>query len=146
MNHEFANDAIFLAFDFGMRNIGVAIGQKITNTASPLPIIKANHGEPQWHEITKIIEQWRPAALVVGVPVHLNGTEHRLTRAARGFIEKLRQHYPLPVFSAEERLTTKDAKERVFTDGGYKALCKEDIDSIAAKLILEEWMNLKKRD
>jgi putative holliday junction resolvase len=136
-----SNSAIYIAFDFGMRHIGVAVGQKITKTATPLPILIAKSGTPNWQEIAALIKQWQPAAFVVGVPVHLDGRQQAITQAAKHFIEELREHFQLPVYSAEERLTTKDARERIFESGGYKALQHEPIDSIAAKIILESWFN-----
>lgn len=137
------NTAIYLAFDFGMRNIGVAVGQRITKTASPLDILRAKNGTPNWQEVANLIKKWQPHALVVGVPVHLDGSEHRITQAASQFIVELRARVTIPVYSAEERLTTKDARERIFSAGGYRALQQEPIDSIAAKIILEGWFNQK---
>lgn len=130
---------IFICFDFGTRNIGVAVGQKITKTASPQPIIRAKNGIPNWHEVDKLIKKWNPNALVVGVPVNLKGEEYATTHAARAFIASLRDRYDLPVYEAEERLTTKAARSEIYERGGYKALQNEPIDSIAAKLILEGW-------
>lgn len=130
----------FLAFDFGLKRIGVAVGQSITRTASPLSIIKAQNGIPQWEEITKLIEKWQPQALIVGVPVNFDGTNQEMTKYARNFAAQLHARYHLPVHEIDERLTTKSAREEIYEKGGYKALQKEPIDSIAAKLILEDWM------
>jgi putative Holliday junction resolvase len=132
---------IFLCFDFGMRNIGLAVGQCITKTATPLKIIHAKQGVPDWDEVRKIIQEWNPDALVVGVPLNLAGEEIEIiTHASQNFIASLKKHFSLEVFAADEQLTTKAARERVFEQGGYKALQKTPIDSIAAKLILEAWM------
>ena len=136
---EFSEESIFLGIDFGTRNIGIASGQKITKTATPLKNIIAKNGIPCWPELDKIIAEWHPAALIVGVPVNLDGTEHWVTKAAEKFIVSLKERYKLPVYGVNEQLTTKAAKERVFEAGGYKALQKEEMDSIAAKLILEGW-------
>ncbi len=129
-----------LGFDFGLRRIGVAVGQTITKTASPLKTLLANNGDPNWQEIIELIGKWQPMALVVGVPVHLDGSEQQITVAAKNFIEQLRKKSDITVFQAEERLTTKCAREEIFARGGYKALKKTAIDSIAACLILEEWL------
>lgn len=134
------NHQIFLGFDFGTRNIGVAVGQMITKTATPLNLIRAKNGTPNWQEIAELIANWQPQALIVGVPRHLDGTPHKITELARKFIEHLKQESPLPVYEAEERLTTKAARAAIYADGGYKALQKKNIDSAAAVLILEEWM------
>lgn len=136
----FDNSAIFLGFDFGTKHIGVAVGQLITVTATPLRPINAVHGTPDWGVINKLIKLWQPTALVVGVPLKLDGSSQRITVAATEFIGHLRDHYGLPVYAAEERLTTKEARGQVFNDGGYKALTQTSIDGIAAQLILEEWM------
>jgi len=138
---EFDEASIFLGIDFGTKRIGIASGQKITATATPLKTLAAKNGVPCWEELDKIIVEWHPAALIVGVPVDLDGREHWVTKAAEKFIEKLKVRYNLPVFGVNEQLTTKSAKERVFAAGGYKSLQKEELDCIAAKLILEGWLS-----
>jgi len=136
---NFPDNSIFLGIDFGMCNIGVASGQKITATATPLCIVHAKHGVPNWADFDKIIEEWKPAALIVGVPVDLDGKEQWITKLAKDFIADLEKRYKLPVYGVNEQLTTKSARERIFAAGGFKALKKTEIDSIAAKLILEGW-------
>jgi len=133
-------NAIFLSFDFGTKNIGIAAGQTITKTATPLKVVHAKNGVPNWHEITALIEQWRPQALVVGIPVALDGTPHRLTTLAQEFADNLHQRYNLPVHEAEERLTTKAARAEIYEAGGYKALQTKSVDCAAAVLIFEEWV------
>src|SRR5579883_676282 len=105
---------ILIAFDFGMKRIGVAIGQTITQTARPLDTIQAKEGVPNWSAITKLIEKWLPDALVVGIPRNMDGTDQRITHLARDFAQQLRDRYELPVHEMDERLTTKDARERLF--------------------------------
>lgn len=132
---------IFLGFDFGMKNIGVAVGQKITKTANPLPPLNANKGIPKWEKIAKIIHEWKPGALVVGVPLTKEGDELKITKKAESFIASLKERFNLPVYAADEVLTTKSAKSLIFDKGGYKALQKVSWDSVAAKFILEGWMD-----
>lgn len=141
------NDAsdILLAFDFGTKRIGVAVGQTVTKTARPLATLSAKEGQPQWKEVDNLIKTWRPNALVVGIPLNMDGTEQPLTQAAKKFANALRKHYQLPVHGIDERLTTRDARDQVFTKGGYKALQNKQIDSVAAQLILETWF-MQKRD
>lgn len=134
------NSGVFLSFDFGTRNIGVAVGQIITKTATPLNILRAKNGVPNWDEVAKLIAAWQPQALVVGVPRHLDDTPHRITALARKFIGHLTKRYNLQVYEAEERLTTKSAREEIYAEGKYKALQNKNIDSAAAVLILEEWL------
>lgn len=131
---------VFIGFDFGTRNIGVAVGQKITNSSTALPPLLAKLGIPNWQQIDTLIKEWQPTALVVGVPYKIEGGDFYVTKLAKRFIEQLKTRYKTPVYSAEERLTTKSAREEIFARGGYKALQKQSVDSAAARLILEEWM------
>jgi putative holliday junction resolvase len=132
---------IFLAFDYGTINIGVAVGQKITQSATTLAPLVAKNMIPPWDKIDTLIKNWQPTALIVGVPYQFNGEELPVTKLAQNFIKQLKKRYNLPVYPAEERLTTKAAREEIFKHGGYRALQKESVDSMAAKIILEEWMN-----
>jgi putative Holliday junction resolvase len=132
---------IFLGFDFGTKNIGVAVGQKITKSATVLPPLRAQKGIPRWEEIDDLVKNWQPVALIVGMPYKSDGSDLKVTKLVKRFIEQLKQHYPLPVYYTEELLTTKSAREEIFSRGGYKALQNESVDSVAAKLILEDWMS-----
>lgn len=132
---------ILLGFDFGMKRIGVAVGQTVTKTARPLETILASQGIPQWDRLTKLIKIWQPDALVVGVPLNMDGTEQPLTYAAKQFAESLRERFQLPVYGIDERLSTKDARERLFKEGGFKALQDGQVDSVAAQLILQNWLS-----
>ena len=131
---------IFLAFDFGTRNIGVAVGQKITKSSTALAPLLAKKGIPRWEEVDNLIKNWQPHALVVGVPYKFDGSDLKVTKLAKRFIEQLKDRYKIEVHPADERLTTKSAREEIFARGGYKALKNESVDSVAAQLILEEWM------
>lgn len=133
----------FLGFDFGLKNIGVAVGQSITKTATPLAIIDASKNKTLWQKIAKLIKIWHPDALIVGIPLNMDGTPQEMTKAARRFRHQLQEFSGLMVHEVDERLTTKAAREKVYLRGGYKALQKEAIDSIAAQLILESWMHEK---
>lgn len=138
MNKQ-ATAQILIGFDFGMKRIGVAIGQTITQTARPLDTIMAKDGIPHWPAIKKLIQKWLPDGLVVGIPLNMDGTEQPITSHARQFAAQLREHFELPVYEIDERLTTKDAKERLFHQGGFKALQGGQIDRVAAQLILQNW-------
>ena len=130
---------ILLAFDFGTKRIGVAIGQTITQSARPLDTVQAKDGEPNWSAIEKVIKKWLPDALVVGIPLNMDGTEQAITHVAREFAEALREHFAIPVHEIDERLTTKAAREMLFESGGYKALQGGQVDQVAAQLILQNW-------
>lgn len=130
---------ILLGFDFGTKRIGVAIGQTITQSARPLDTIQAKDGEPNWQAIEKVVNKWLPDALVVGIPLNMDGTEQAITHVAREFADALREHFAIPVYEIDERLTTKDAREQLFASGGYKALQGGQVDQVAAQLILQNW-------
>lgn len=130
---------ILIGFDFGMKRIGVAIGQTVTQTARPLDTIQAKEGEPNWNAIAQLIKKWLPDALVVGIPLNMDGSDQPITHHARQFANTLRLNYQLPVYEMDERLTTKDAREQLFSKGGYKALQDGQVDRVAAQLILQNW-------
>ncbi|AHG73763.1 Holliday junction resolvase [Mannheimia sp. USDA-ARS-USMARC-1261] len=128
-----------IAFDFGTNSIGCAVGQSITGTAQGLNSFKARDGIPKWEEIGKLLQEWKPDILVVGLPLNMDGTEQPLTQRARKFANRLNGRFNLPVELQDERLTTVEAKAEIFSRGGYKALKKDKVDSISACLILESW-------
>lgn len=132
--------AIVIAFDFGMRSIGLAIGQTITATAQPLNAVAAKKGCPDWHKIAAILTEWQPDYLVIGLPLNMDGTEQPLTKKARQFGQELQCRFGYPVNMQDERLTTAEAKAHIFAHGGYRALQKDKIDTISAVLILESWL------
>lgn len=128
-----------IAFDFGTNSIGCAIGQSITGTAQSLPAFKAQDGIPNWAEIEKMIQEWQPHLLVVGLPLNMDGTEQLLTQRAKKFANRLHGRFGLPVSLHDERLTTVEARAEIFNRSGFKALKKGKVDSISACLILESW-------
>ncbi|MGB5446293.1 MAG: Holliday junction resolvase RuvX [Psychromonas sp.] len=132
--------ANLLSFDFGTKSIGVATGQMITATAQPLAAIKANDGIPNWDIVEKVIKEWMPDLVVVGLPLNMDGTEQPITQRAKKFANRLNGRFGVKVVLQDERLTTASAKEFIFSHGGYKALEKGKIDSVSAALILESWM------
>jgi putative Holliday junction resolvase len=129
-----------LGLDFGTKRIGVAIGQMITATARPLSVIKADKGAPAWDALDKIIKEWQPAALVVGLPLNMDGTKQPITKQAENFAELLRQRYNLPIYMADERLSTREARDHIFQQGGYRALTANPVDGMAAQIILTSWL------
>ena len=130
-----------LGFDFGTRNIGVATGQVITQTASPLPSLKAKDGIPDWTQIEALITEWRPDAIVVGIPLNMDGSESEMSRRARKFGKRIHGRFNLPFYEADERLTSFEAKEwanRLGHKGHYGS---QPVDAMAAQIILEAWLN-----
>ncbi len=129
-----------LGFDFGKKSIGVAVGQEVTGTASPLHALKAIDGIPDWQKLQQVFDEWQPQLAVVGLPLNMDGTNQDITFAAKKFANRLNAKYRVPVETCDERLTTVDAKAQLFEMGGYKKLEKQKIDSASACLILESWM------
>lgn len=130
---------IVIGFDFGTKRIGVAVGQTVTKSARPLDTIQAKAGVPNWNAIEKLIKKWLPDALIVGIPLNMDGTDQTITQSARQFAKALAEKFNLPVYEIDERLTTKDAREKLFAQGGYKALQDGQVDRLAAQLILQNW-------
>src|SRR5210317_2145775 len=95
-----------LGFDYGRKRIGVAVGQQVTQSATALTTVSARDGKPDWPAITRLIEEWKPDALVVGIPYHMDGSEQDMTRAAQRFCRQLEGRYRLPVHPADERLSS----------------------------------------
>lgn len=128
-----------LGFDFGTKSIGIAIGQQVTGSANPLTSIKATDGIPNWDDIGALIQEWQPDLVVVGLPLNMDGTEQEMTQRARKFANRINGRFGVKVATQDERLTTADAKARLFELGGYKALDKGQIDAISAVLIIESY-------
>jgi putative Holliday junction resolvase len=128
-----------VGFDFGKKYIGVAVGQEITGTASPLGSIKATNGIPHWDNLSSYLTEWQPDLIVVGLPLNMDGSEQQLTLDAKKFGNRIAGRFGLKVEFQDERLTTADAKERLFAQGGYKNLKKDNIDAESAALIIESF-------
>ena len=130
-----------LGFDFGLKNIGVAVGQELTYTANPLAVIKAKDGIPNWNEIAKLLQQWKPQLLIVGLPLNMDGSEQEMTAAARRFGNRLNARFKLPVVWHDERLTTFEALEQLGINSKMQSNTQGDVDRISAQLILQSWLN-----
>ncbi|MCE9678048.1 Holliday junction resolvase RuvX [Shewanella sp. AS1] len=128
-----------LGFDYGTKSIGVAIGQQLTGSANPLTSLKATDGIPRWEEIEVLINEWQPDLIVVGLPLNMDGTEQEMTQRARKFANRINGRFGIKIHTQDERLTTADAKARLFEMGGYKALTKGQVDSMSAVLIIESY-------
>lgn len=131
--------ASVLSFDFGTKSIGVAIGQTVTGTASPLAAIPAKQGIPNWQTVQSLLDEWQPESLVVGLPLNMDGSEQTLTQLSRKFANRLHNLSRKPVHQFDERLSTVEAKSRLFELGGIKKLGKSKVDSVSACLIFESW-------
>ena len=118
-----------LAFDFGLKRIGVAVGEPELGTAHPLPAIA------DFSQIEKLVGEWKPACLVVGLPTSAQGEPHKMTRQAQVFARRLEKRFKLPVARVDERFTSVEAESRL------RGLKRKAIDSVAAQLILEQYFD-----
>ncbi|MFY9178584.1 MAG: Holliday junction resolvase RuvX [Venatoribacter sp.] len=129
-----------MAFDFGTKRIGIAVGQRLTGTGEPLSPIKANDGIPNWQELERIINTWNPDAFVVGLPLNMDGTPSSMSARANKFAKRLEGRYHRRAFTHDERLSSFEAKGYVMAQGGSRDFGKNSVDGLAAQLVLESWM------
>lgn len=132
--------SVYLGFDFGYKRIGMAVGQMITQSARPLTTLEATKGVPDWVLLKKLLDTWRPLALIVGLPTCIDDTEQFTTIAAQKFAHELEKRFSLPVHLVDERLSTIEARARLFQEGGYRKIKNSEVDSVAACVILEQWL------
>jgi len=121
-----------ICFDYGEKRIGIAVGQTLTATATPLATITSQNGKPDWHRISDIISQWQPQALIIGIPVDMDGSRQQITGLAEKFGRQPEGRYHLPVHYADERLSSYEARRRL------KDI--NNLDPVAAQIILESWL------
>jgi putative Holliday junction resolvase len=134
---------VVLAFDYGSRRIGVAVGQTTTGTANPAGVVKVG-GSPDWAALERCVRDWSPTRLLVGLPYNMDGSETVLTGACRGFAGELARRFGLPVEFVDERLTSSAAQAELRdarrSGARTRRVKREDIDANAARLILETWL------
>lgn len=131
-----------LAFDYGTRRIGVAVGNPLSG-ARPLVTIVHGGGALPWDDIDRLVREWNPVVLVVGLPLDLDGGEQAMSRNARAFAQALAEHQALPVRTIDERHTSQEASRRFATlraAGTARRKHAESLDAIAAQVILESWL------
>ncbi len=137
-----ANTDTYLGFDFGTKKIGAAVGQTTTGTASPLQTIRSINQNPNWEIISKLIQEWRPAGLVVGISKQHDGSDNLVTPRMLKFCRQLEGRYQLPVYQQDETLSTFEAKQMLFDEVKVNATKLWDVqDQLAAQLILQTWLN-----
>ena len=132
-----------LGFDYGTRRIGMAFGQRVTGTASALAVVHNAGTGPDWPVIDAAVREWTPDALVVGLPLALDGSEQPMTGHARGFARRLGERYRLPVHAHDERMSSIEAARR-FAEarraGAARARAADTLDSVAAQVIVESFL------
>ena len=127
----------YLGFDYGTRRIGVAVGQEITRTATGVVTLQAISEKPDWNGIARLIGEWQPVALVIGLPLNMDDSENPRTALVRRFCNQLRERFKLPVHTMDERLSTIEA-QRILAQSGSRR--DRDSDKLAAQLILQSWL------
>jgi putative Holliday junction resolvase len=132
-----------LAFDFGTRRIGVALGNSLTRAARPLTTIAGEANAERFAAIASLIDEWRPDILVVGRPVHADGSEHEMTARAERFARQLAGRFGIEVLRVDERFTTAGA-DAALADAGVRDR-KAARDAVAAQLILQSWFDTDQR-
>ena len=130
----------FICFDYGKKRIGVATGQSLTRTASELETIRAVGNKPDWQSISRIIQQWQPAAFVLGLPLNDDGSDHQVTKAVRKFSNQLKERYRLPVYFIDERLSSREAEQQI---DNKRAIMRDKglVDKMAARILLQDWLD-----
>lgn len=132
----------YLGFDFGVRKIGVAVGEIQTGIASPLTTLRSVGQNPNWQAISELIGQWRPCGIVVGISYQNDGAENPVTQLMLRFCRQLEGRYQLPVYGMDEILTTLEAKRLLFDELDLSAAKMWRVqDQLAAQLILQSWLN-----
>ena len=127
-----------IAFDYGEKKIGVAVGQTSTNTSSPLKVIFNNHGKVNWDEINSLLNEWNPDLIIVGKPLNMDGTESEVMKKVDKFYNNLMKIYKARYEYVDERLTSFEAKE-ILKDNKV-----ELVDANAAKILIDNWFNINK--
>jgi putative Holliday junction resolvase len=144
---DLSRPQVVLAFDFGLRRIGVACGDTVSRSASALETVPSGPNGPRWEMIGAMIRDWQPDITVVGLPYNVDGSESTMTGAARSFAAELARRYTLEVAFADERYSSLDAEARLKSarEAGLRRgrVAKSDIDAAAACVILERWFTEK---
>jgi len=132
-----------LAFDFGLKQIGVAVGNVALGTSEPLAILRAREGQPDWDAVARLLDEWQPAQLLVGDPLNMDGSVSELAQRARRFARRLEGRFGLPVALVDERLSSFEVKQQQREAGHAGDYRKRPVDSLAAQLILQDWLRLQ---
>jgi len=135
--------SVVIAFDFGLKRTGVAVGNTLTGSASPECTLTSKDERPDWDGITGLISEWKPSKLVVGMPTELDGSDSPLKPRVERFCNQLRGRYNLEVEQENEQFTSIEAAERLKQlrqKGRKQKVNKDEVDKIAATIILENWM------
>ena len=130
-----------LGFDYGKKRIGIATGQTITRTATPFITLAQVDGNPDWSAIGDVINEWKPQSLIIGMPYHIDGSENKMTAAARQFAYELEKRFKLPVIEINEALSSNEAEEMLKKEMKINQQNKHEIDRMAAAVIVQRWLD-----
>ena len=130
-----------LAIDYGLRNMGVAVGNTLSQTAQPLAIINARDGVPDWDALAKLIEEWQPQRVVVGYPLNMDGSESDISQRVMKFARQVEGRYQRIVTLVDERLSSREAKAAALASGRNGDCAARPLDDEAAAIILTTWLN-----
>jgi len=129
-----------VAFDFGEKKIGVAVGQTSTYTSSPLQVIFNNHDKVNWNEISVLLEEWKPELILVGKPLNMDGTDSEIMKKVDAFYKKLESLYDAKFEYVDERLTTFEARD-ILKENNV-----ETVDANAAKILIDNWFEINDKE
>ncbi len=130
---------VFIGLDFGTKKFGVAVGQQITRTSTALPIIRYRNAVELWRALDNLIETWSPNGIVLGIPYRIDGNNSTVTTQALAFYQALKKHFQIPIYRSDETLTSLTVRNYLKLKYPHKKIT--EIDSYAACLILEGWLN-----
>jgi putative Holliday junction resolvase len=130
----------YLGFDYGAKRIGVAVGNTVSGSASALDTVKVTSNKTDWEHISRLLAEWQPDALIVGLPIKMDRTDNPITADAKRFANRLHGRYHLPVHLVDERLTSHMALSEI-REAGYNRRSKDLVDSYAAREILQTFLN-----
>ncbi|UNM97090.1 Holliday junction resolvase RuvX [Ignatzschineria rhizosphaerae] len=128
---------IVLGFDFGTKNLGVAVGNLLTETAQPISILKVTNNQPDWNAIQKLLDDWQPDAFIVGIPYTQDGTETEHIKIIRKFMNRLHGRYGLAVYEVDESYSSSQSEQYLKPSQKGK---KATLDAISAAIIVERWL------
>ena len=132
---------VVLAFDFGIKRIGVAMGESMLGQARPLTTVRLEANAPRFAAIEKLIDEWQPSLLVVGLPLNVDGTEHEMSARARRFANQLKGRFARPVTLVDERYSSVEAESQLKQHGGHWTDTKDQVDATAAQIILQSYFD-----
>ncbi len=132
---------MILGFDFGMKYIGVATGQLVTKTATPLTTLRAQDGIPNWEEVSKLMQDWQPTLIIVGLPLNMDGSVQNITLCTQKFANRIKAKFKIPVELVDERLSSWEVKQNQGNSPKLTAKQLEVRNAEAAALIVQQWLN-----